>query len=146
MTAENNEVVSFLRELSSKFNSQRQDVDRLKERSVVENTERRRATGRGRPPCVPCLGAGRREGTPATPDLGAGQDGGSGSAPAGGGRALTVRTGAIGWSTRQRRKIALGLSLPSWTRTKSQTWWRSLRPPRSSLPSGAPWASGTTLA
>ncbi len=40
MTTENNEVVSVLRELSSKFNSLRQDVDRLKERSVVEDTER----------------------------------------------------------------------------------------------------------
>ncbi len=51
---------------------------------------RRGATGRGRPPCVPCLGAGRREGTPAPPDLGAGQERGSGSAPARGGRALTA--------------------------------------------------------
>ncbi len=135
MTTENNEVVSVVRELSSKFDSLRQDVDRLKERSIVEDTERRH---KSRSPL--CLGAGRREGTPALPVLGAYQEGGSGTVHTGGGRALTARAGAIGWSTRQRRKIALVLSLPSWTWSKRQTWWRSLRQLRSSLPSSAPWA------
>ncbi len=93
MTAENNEVASVLRELSSKFDSLRQDVDRLKERSAVENMERRH---RSRSPSMRSLSwSSRREGTPAPPDLGAGQEGGSGSAPAGGERALTARTGAI---------------------------------------------------
>ncbi len=58
MTAENNEVVSVLRELSSKFESLRQDVDRLKERSVVEDTERRH---RSRSPSRSRSRSGRRE-------------------------------------------------------------------------------------
>ncbi len=58
MTAENNEVVSVLRELSSKFDSLRQDVDRLKERSVVDDTERRH---RSRSPSMRSLSRSRQE-------------------------------------------------------------------------------------
>ncbi len=58
MTAENNEVVSVLRELSSKFDSLRQDVDRLKERSVVDDTERRL---RSRSPSTRSLSRSRQE-------------------------------------------------------------------------------------
>ncbi len=58
MTAENNEVVSVLRELSSKFDSLRQDVDRLKERSVVDDTERRH---RSRSPSTRSLSRSRQE-------------------------------------------------------------------------------------
>ncbi len=58
MTAKNNEVVSVLRELSSKFDSLRQDVDRLKEWSVVENTKRRH---RSRLPSMCSLSRSRQE-------------------------------------------------------------------------------------
>ncbi len=133
MTAKNNEVVSVLRELSSKFDSLRQDVDRLKEWSVVDDTERRH---RSRSPSTRSLSRSRQERRDPSPSRSRSRSGRrERQRPR-----LTARTGAIGWSARQRRKIALGLSLPSWTRTKSQTWWRSLRPPRSCLPSGAPWA------
>lgn len=59
MTAENNEVAAVLRELSSKFDSLRQDVDRLKERSIPEDVTERRH--RSRSPSSHSLSRSRQE-------------------------------------------------------------------------------------
>ncbi len=136
--AENNEVVSVLRELSSKFDSLRQDVDRLKERSVVDDTER---CHRSRSPSTCSLSRSRQERRDPSPSRSRSR---SGRRERQRPRRRQESADSENWGHRMERlseeEDRLGPSLPSWTQTKSQTWWRSLRPPRSSLPSGAPWA------